>query len=106
MPLKAQGFKFEVKMRSLIVLILLSGCSFGKKEIPPLRDAQLREARSSSRLLDERPGKEEYLWNEPMVEVIDVPPGLDPEGHYYRPGHREVVEIKQGRWNYRDGGEE
>ena len=46
------------------------------------------------------PGVVEYVWEEPMVDVVDVPPGLDPEGHYYRPAHSEVVEIRQGRWNY------
>lgn len=46
------------------------------------------------------PGVVEYVWEEPMVDVVDVPPGLDPEGHYYRPGHEEVVEIRQGRWQY------
>ena len=46
------------------------------------------------------PGVVEYVWEEPMVDVVDVPPGLDPEGHYYRPAHQEVVEIRQGRWNY------
>lgn len=46
------------------------------------------------------PGTVEYVWEEPMVDVVDVPPGLDPEGHYYRPAHQEVVEIRQGRWKY------
>ena len=41
-----------------------------------------------------------HVWEEPMVDVVDVPPGLDPEGHYYRPAHQEVVEIRQGRWQY------
>ena len=45
-------------------------------------------------------GVEQSIWEEPMIDVIDVPPGLDPEGHYYRPGHQEVVEIRQGRWKY------
>ena len=49
------------------------------------------------------PGVVEYVWEEPMVDVVDVPPGLDPEGHYYRPSHSEVVEIRQGRWNYYKG---
>jgi hypothetical protein len=35
-----------------------------------------------------------------MVNVVEVPPGLDPEGHYYRPAHRAVQEIRQGRWKY------
>jgi hypothetical protein len=44
------------------------------------------------------PGVVQYIWEEPMVDVVEVPPGLDPEGHYYRPGHQEVVEIRQGKW--------
>lgn len=44
------------------------------------------------------PGVVEYIWEEPMVDVVTVPPGLDPEGHYYRPAHQEIVEIRQGRW--------
>lgn len=48
----------------------------------------------------EPPGVVEYVWEEPIVDVIDVPPGLDPEGHYYRPAHQEVVQIRQGRWVY------
>ena len=49
---------------------------------------------------DTAPGVVEEVWEEPMVDVVDVPPGLDPEGTYYRPGHQEVVEIRQGRWQY------
>jgi len=49
---------------------------------------------------EQAPGVIQEVWEEPMVDVIDVPPGLDPEGVYYRPGHQEVVEIRQGRWQY------
>ena len=49
---------------------------------------------------EEVPGVVQEVWEEPMVDVVDVPPGLDPEGTYYRPGHQEVVEIRQGRWQY------
>ncbi|NMC63326.1 MAG: hypothetical protein GYA55_09185 [SAR324 cluster bacterium] len=49
---------------------------------------------------EQAPGVVQEVWEEPMVDVIDVPPGLDPEGIYYRPGHQEVVEIRQGRWQY------
>ena len=45
-------------------------------------------------------GNVPYIWEEPMVDVVDVPPGLDPEGHYYRPAHQSIVEIRQGRWQY------
>ncbi len=46
------------------------------------------------------PGAVEYVWEPPMIDVVNVPPGLDPEGIYYRPSHQEVVEIRQGRWEY------
>ena len=46
------------------------------------------------------PGAVEYVWEPPIVDVIKVPPGLDPEGIYYRPAHEEIVEIRQGRWQY------
>lgn len=47
-------------------------------------------------------GQAVLVWEEPMVDVIDIPPGLDPEGHYYRPAHKSIVEIRQGRWQYYD----
>jgi len=46
------------------------------------------------------PGTAQYVWEEPMVDAVDVPPGLDPDGIYYRPAHQEIVEIRQGRWRY------
>lgn len=47
-------------------------------------------------------GTQVYVWQEPIVDVITVPAGLDPEGIYYRPEHQQIVEIKQGRWALRD----
>jgi hypothetical protein len=43
-------------------------------------------------------GTQVYAWEEPIVDVITIPAGLDPEGIYYRPEHQQIVEIKQGRW--------
>lgn len=45
-------------------------------------------------------GTVDYVWEEPTRDVVDVPPGLDPEGHYYRPGHQEVVESLPGRYKF------
>jgi hypothetical protein len=74
----------------------LSGCGCcGFSNKTEVAKAQLVEYR-----VQDVPGAVEYIWEEPMVDVVDVPPGLDPEGHYYRPGHQEVVEIRQGRWQY------
>lgn len=49
---------------------------------------------------EQRPGVVDFIWEEPMVDVVEVPPGLDPEGIYYRPAHHAVVEVRQGRWRY------
>lgn len=76
-----------------ISTLLIAGCSqTTQTEIvqPAVIEYQVRNV----------PGVVEYIWEEPMVDVVDVPPGLDPEGHYYRPGHQEVIEIRQGRWEY------
>lgn len=74
--------------------LVLSGCATGVREsrveVPVMAEYQVRNI----------PGVVEYTWEEPMVDVIEVPPGLDPEGVYYRPAHQEVVEIRQGRWQY------
>jgi hypothetical protein len=50
-------------------------------------------------------GTMEFVWEEPMVDVIDVPPGYDPEGHYYRPAHRALREVQQGQYRYLRGDE-
>lgn len=74
----------------LTALLSVGGCSRNQPEGPPTIQYNVRNV----------PGVVEYIWEEPMVDVVDVPPGLDPEGHFYRPGHQEVVEIRQGRWQY------
>ncbi len=75
---------------ALLMVLGVSACSPKAPEVAPTIQYQVRNV----------PGVVEYIWEEPMVDVVDVPPGLDPEGHYYRPGHQEVVEIRQGRWQY------
>lgn len=79
----------------LILLIFTVGCS---------------KMKDSQRIILERdyvarhtpPGVELYTWEEPMVDVIEVPAGLDPQGIYYRPQHQQIIEIRQGRWRYQD----
>ncbi len=77
----------------LAVAFTVSGCSQPTIEIEP---AIVISGESA-------PGTVETIWEEPMVDVIEVPPGLDPEGMYYRPSHQAVVEIRQGRWRYDQG---
>ena len=78
---------------STLLLLGLSACSSSS------------EVTRSATVVQERyvpadPGAVEFVYEPPIVDVIDIPPGLDPEGIYYRPAHQTVVEIKQGRWQY------
>jgi len=43
------------------------------------------------------PGTVTEPWEEPIINIVDVPAQLDPTGIYYRPAHRVPVEIVPGR---------
>lgn len=83
---------FALRMSIITVgATLAAGCSqTPPPQVPPVIEYQVRNV----------PGVVEYTWEEPMVDMIEVPPGLDPEGTYYRPAHSEIVEIRQGKWQY------
>lgn len=79
-----------LSITTFLIAAMFVGCSPEKPTPPTTIEYNVRNV----------PGAVEYTWEEPMVDVVEVPPGLDPEGHYYRPAHEEVVEIRQGRWQY------
>lgn len=74
--------------------LLFSGCSFQRERVTsgPIVEEQVTVIPD--------PGAVEFVYEPPMVDVVDVPPGLDPDGTYYRPAHQEIVEVRQGRWRY------
>ena len=76
----------------------LSGCATRTRTV----DIPDTTSQASVVKVVQGPGVVQEIWEEPMVDVVDVPPGLDPDGHYYRPGHQAVVEIRQGRWKYHE----
>ncbi len=79
-----------------VLMLAVVGCSSQTRVI-----TQGVESVSNATVVERHtPGVLEYTWEEPMVDAVEVPPGLDPEGHYYRPAHQEVVEIRQGRWKF------
>lgn len=80
------------RILAMLVLSALLGCSSSQPVAPLPTVIVTREAPP--------PGTVEYAWEEPMVDVVDVPPGLDPEGHYYRPAHQEIIQVRQGRWKH------
>ena len=75
-----------------LITILISACSTKEKQVEYIVQTETVKD----------PGSVEYVWEPPIVDVVDVPPGLDPEGNYYRPAHQEVIEIRQGRWRYKE----
>ena len=77
---------------SLLAISAMSGCA-------PVSSSS-SDTTQPVVVTEKAPGVVQEVWEEPMVDVVDVPPGLDPDGVYYRPGHQEVVEIRQGRWQY------
>jgi hypothetical protein len=84
------------KASVIMVMLLTTGCWSTSSHSRTQTDRAMLESEYGRKA----PGVVEYVWEEPMVDVVRVPPGLDPEGHYYRPAHEEVQEIRQGRWKY------
>jgi len=82
----------------MVSALTLAGCSSSKSSssLPQYNT----EPPAAHQITSPAPGVVGFVWEEPMVDVIDVPPGLDPEGIYYRPAHQSIVEIRQGRWKY------
>ena len=64
------------------------------------RVVESTELPTAESYVNRAPGAVEFVWEPPMIDVVDVPPGLDPEGHYYRPAHQSIVQIRQGKWRY------
>ncbi len=86
------------KLKFFTLLVLLT--SFVSCSSKYTKEAVFVEKEKVETITIKDPGAVEYVWEPPIVDVIKVPPGLDPEGIYYRPAHEEVVEIRQGRWRY------
>ena len=82
----------------LLITCAATGCSTNRAEQLAAEQEYVRQMTAGQG--DQ--GVQRYTWEEPMVDVVEVPAGLDPQGVYYRPQHQQVVEIRQGRWRYQD----
>lgn len=87
-------------MKQLFKLLVMGLCltMIACSTSGPREKIVYREVQVPSAGAQKAPGVVDYIWEEPMVNAVEVPPGLDPEGIYYRPYHQEIVEIRQGRW--------
>ncbi len=95
------------KYAKIFAVMLVAGSVVGCSSTRTRTEVKTEETTLACVDCGQTPGVVQYVWEEPMVDVIDVPPGLDPEGHYYRPAHKSIVEIRQGRWQfYKRPGEE
>ncbi len=90
-----------MKKNVLLTLLFASLISLNACSTTTSQSSQSLEIKRQDKTYSkEDPAVVDYIWEEPMVDVIKVPPGLDPEGIYYRPQHKEVIEIRQGKWQY------
>jgi hypothetical protein len=80
-------------MRCILVaycLAIFAACS----STPP---PQPVVGNTGERIDREVPGTVHAPHIEPMIDTVQVPSQLDPEGNYYRPEHTTVYEIRPGR---------
>lgn len=93
--------KRDLFMTFVVTCALLAGTGCAPRApLQRMDDGMMATQVSVAPSADEPPGVVRQIWEEPQIEVIQVPPGLDPEGHFYRPAHQAVVEVKPGRWRY------
>ena len=83
-------------VRNIFLIALLApsvGCL--KRTPPPVAEPEVvvmgREAAPPV-------GVVRYCWDEPKAIIERKNPGLDEQGHWYHPDHKEVHEVKMGRW--------
>ena len=74
--------------------LLVASCSASEKGRIPLEAEKVYVAAPENNV----PGTVNKLWVEPIVQTVEVPAQLDPNGVYYRPAHNELVEIRPGKY--------
>jgi hypothetical protein len=81
-----------------IIIVSLTSCSNTREAVSKSREIRVRDELNTI----PASGSISYAWEEPMTQVIDVPPALDPDEVIYIPGHSEVIEVRPGRWQLDD----
>lgn len=78
----------RISIAILTLLISVCGCSINQQAAP---EKIIQEATPPEGVI-------RYCWEEPIVDQQKVDAGLDMDGHWYRPGHIAVREVRMGRW--------
>ena len=90
------------KSKSLLMLLLVAGCS--KKEVQPVEVRVVEKVVDVTVPAKPIPGTENDVWVEDMRDQVVVPASTDRNDIYYRPPHKEIVEIIPGRFKRVDYG--
>lgn len=69
-----------------------------RQNLPEAREKQEPSADQEPEL--SKSDAKELVYEPPLIDVTDIPPGLEAEGQYYRPAHQDIIEIRPGRWRY------
>ena len=83
------------------ILAVCSGCSMGSKSANKELEwssPQIATAHVIGREGRQPEGVVRYCWEEPIVDVQKVGPGVNSDGHWYYPAHLQVREARMGRW--------
>lgn len=79
----------------LVLLVMMVSVACAKPQTQPtIRDVVKAE---TADVQEPVPGTVDHVWEEQMQDTVMVPAQLDPTGTYYRPAHKTVVEIYEGR---------
>ncbi len=77
-------------------LVTLSACSSANE--PKLEPIVITKTKVIPIAAPAPDGVVRYCWEEPIVKVEKIRPGIDSRKEYYRPGYEAVRKVRSGRW--------
>ena len=91
--MKFKGFISAVILASFLVLSF-SSCSSHEAKKPPIIIKKQEVVVQENAV----PGTVSNVWEERMVDVVEVPGQVDPTNTYYRLPHKALYEIRPGKY--------
>ncbi len=87
----------KAKISFAILLLVLAGCSRTVQQSGSTSTVVIKQAINELEK-EPVPGTVDDVWTEPMYDMVQVPGQIDQHGVYYRLPHRELVEIRPGKY--------